>query len=93
MDSSSSEPKPAGGVKAAAGELLRVYRAIDKADRWSGGGQRLAFVVKIFGWVGLLCVLWVLVTKLNDVASSLDPVKNGIARLASQLEQSRAAIG
>lgn len=92
MDEVSSEQKPPSGVKPAAGELLRAYRAIDKVDRWSGGGQTLALVVKIFGWVGLVCVLWVLVVKVNDIADSVDPVKNGIARLATQLEESRAAI-
>src|SRR5207253_2833972 len=47
-----------GAVKSVTSELVRAYRAIDKIDRWSGGGQTLALVVKIFGWVGLLCVLW-----------------------------------
>ncbi len=81
-----------GAVKSAASELVRAYRAIDKVDRWSGGGQTLAFVVKSFGWVGLLCVLWALVSKLNEVARSLDPVRNGIARLGTQLEESRASL-
>ena len=81
-----------GAVKSVASELVRAYRAIDKIDRWSGGGQTLALVVKIFGWVGLLCVLWALVSKLNEVARSLDPVRNGIGRLGTQLEESRASL-
>src|SRR2546427_11557094 len=81
-----------GAVKSAASELVRAYRAIDKVDRWSGGGQTLAFVVKRFGWGGLLCVLWALVSKLNEVARSLDPVRNGIARPGTQLEESRASL-
>ena len=63
-----------GSIRSAAGEVIRAWRTIDKVDRWSGGGQTLALIVKISGWVGLLCVLWVLVAKLNDVAASLDPV-------------------
>src|SRR5256885_16711334 len=81
-----------GAVKSAASELVRAYRAIDKVDRWSGGGQTLAFVVKSFGRVGLLCVLWALVSKLNEGARSLDPGRNGIARPRTQLEESRAAL-
>ncbi|TMB17432.1 MAG: hypothetical protein E6J65_19320 [Deltaproteobacteria bacterium] len=81
-----------GAVKSVTSELVRAYRAIDKIDRWSGGGQTLALVVKIFGWVGLLCVLWALVSKLNEVARSLDPVRNGIGRLGTQLEESRASL-
>jgi len=81
-----------GAVKSVTSELVRAYRAIDKIDRRSGGGQTLALVVKIFGWVGLLCVLWALVSKLNEVARSLDPVRNGIGRLGTQLEESRASL-
>ena len=42
--------------------------------------------------MGLLCVLWALVSKLNEVARSLDPVRNGIGRLGTQLEESRASL-
>jgi len=40
----------------------------------------------------LLGVLWALVSKLNEVARSLDPVRNGIAQLGTQLEESRASL-
>jgi len=79
-------------VQRAASTAWRVYRAVDKLDHWSGGGQTLALVVKIFGWVGLLCVLGALVVKLNDVARRLDPVTNGIAHLAARLEESKAQL-
>lgn len=85
-------PEATHPVRRAAHEGLRLYKNLDKLDRFGGGGFALSTLVKLAGWAGLLFILGTLVTRLRTVEQQLDPVSNGVAKLQAELDAARLRV-